>query len=84
MYSFLPDPAASSSSARLNKNDFANYFSINPQTGIVSQTNPVLREDQSIFNLLVKVGGRTIINIMNDNISIGTNWKPDHRSKRFQ
>ena len=48
-YSFLVD------SAHPTSNRFVNYFSINPQTGIVSQIRPVMREDTAIFNLLVKV-----------------------------
>ena len=48
-YSFIADPSSPGSS------NFKRYFSIDPQTGIVSQLNPVMIEDTTSFNLLVKV-----------------------------
>ena len=48
-YSFIADPSSPGSS------NFKRYFSIDPQTGIVSQLNPVMIEDATSFNLLVKV-----------------------------
>ena len=48
-YSFIADPSSPGS------NNFKRYFSIDPQTGIVSQLNPVMIEDTTSFNLLVKV-----------------------------
>ena len=48
-YSFLLDPNHPES------RNFASYFSINSQTGIVSQIKPVMREEDPSFNLLVKV-----------------------------
>ena len=48
-YSFIEEPSSPGSS------NFKRYFSIDPQTGIVSQLNPVMIEDTTSFNLLVKV-----------------------------
>ena len=48
-YSFLTD------SSIPNLNNFERFFTIHPQTGIVSQIRSVDRDETSEFNLLIKV-----------------------------